>query len=496
MERAPFFHARFRRGEVASCGLPHYSGGRRLENGDGVFAEWHWDGAALHVRGDRYGAFPLFYFEAQQEFCVSPSLLTLVSEGASTAPDYDALAAFLRLGFFLGEDTPLRDVRVLPPDADMVWRNGVLQVSSRLSFARAASCSRDDAIDAFVPSFRRAIDCRLSNDRPVLLPLSGGRDSRHILFALLEAGAPPEACVTVRPFPPRHHLEVPIAAAVADAAGVRHVVVEQRAPRVEAERRKNILTHFCSDEHAHFLALADYLSTHASTSYDGLAGDMLTGQSSAFDARFVELLDSGRLDLAAEWLFESYDKRAIEEALSRMIAPDLYERVSHTAAVARVVRELARHVPAPNRALSFLFWNRTRRELALAPYALMSDVTVFSPYLDHALFDLLMGLPPSLLLDHRFHTEAISRAYPRVRHIPFEDRDSVATPGAFFRRTAIDLAVAVISSPGAVRRRYVLPRLTMAAVTGQPAYLWFLPLVVYLGQLAERMRGAASPAQP
>ena len=195
---------------------------------------------------------------------------------------------------------------------------------------------------------------------------------------------------------------------------------------------------------------------------------MLTGQSSAFDPMLVRLLDDGRFETAAERLFIGYEKSGIEEALRRMLALDFYARVSPQMAVARVTRELARHGAAPNRALSFLFWNRTRRELALAPYAMMSGVTVFSPYLDHALFDLLMGLPPPMLLDHAFHTDAIARAYPAARPIPFEHGDSVLTSDMFFRRAALDLASTVISSRAALRRRYVLPRVAMAVLYRAP----------------------------
>lgn len=492
----PFFHAWAGRDRHATSGQPNYCAGHRLDREEGVFAEWHWDGAELRLRSDRYGAYPLFYFERPGEICVSASLATLISEGAPSDPDYDAIAAFLRLGFFLAEDTPLRSVRVLPPDARFVWRDGVLRVSGDLTFARPAAYSRDDAIAAFVELFRAAIQRRVGGGRPVLLPLSGGRDSRHILLALVEAGAPPDRCVTVRLFPPRRHLEVPIAAAVARFARVPHVVIEQDAPRVEMELRKNLLTHFCSDEHAHFLALTQYVSTHAAVSYDGLAGDMLTGQSSAIDAALVELLEQDQFEAAAERLFESYDKRGIESALRGLLAPDFYARVDRWRAIARVTRELARHAAAPNRAMSFLFWNRTRRELALVPYAMMADLTVFTPYLDHTIVDLLMSLPPALLLDRRFHTDAIARAYPQARHLPYEEGESRTAPDMFFRRTAVELTRRLLTSPGPVERRYVLPRLAMAVATGRPAYLWFLPLAVYVSQLDAARRDAASAARP
>jgi hypothetical protein len=44
---------------------------------------------------------------------------------------------------------------------------------------------------------------------------------------------------------------------------------------------------------------------------------------------------------------------------------------------------------------SFCFWNRTRREIALAPFSTLEGVpTVYAPYLDNHLFDFI-NCPPA-----------------------------------------------------------------------------------------------------
>src|SRR5204862_7246327 len=86
----------------------------------------------------------------------------------------------------------------------------------------------------------------------------------------------------------------------------------------------------------------------------------------------------------------------------------------------RVGQELEKHTDAPNPISSFIFWNRTRRKIALHSYRILTRAgEVFAPYLDHDVFDLLSGLPPEVFLDHTFHTEAIQHAYPRYAAFPF-----------------------------------------------------------------------------
>jgi asparagine synthetase B (glutamine-hydrolysing) len=487
---APYFRATLEGEHVTTSGAACFFGGHVLDadGSDGVFGRWEWSGAELRASVDAYGAYPLFYSACLRSVTISPSLLALVDAGVAPELDEEAVATFLRVGFFLGEDTPFRRIRVLPPAGRLRWRSGTLQITGGPFFAAASASSRDEVIDAFNAAFRDSISRRVRRGSRVLLPLSGGRDSRHILFALHEAGAAPDACVTVRPFPPRAAQEVCVAAAVAASVGVRHVVLEQSRARVAAERRKNRLTHFCSDEHAHFLALTDFLALHADTAYDGLGGDMLTGQSGALDATLVQLLYEDEFDRAAAHLFEGYGKRGIEAALQALLPVPLYRRFNRDGAMRRVRRELERHGAAPHPAMSFLFWNRTRRELALAPYALARGTQVFSPYLDRRLVALLLAVPPEITLDHRLHTDAIHRAYPGVARLPFEDGGVRRRNRTFVMRTAFDLLGVTVGRHAAVRRSYVLPRLLAAAVTGESAYLWFLPVALYLSDLCDRAR--------
>ena len=122
---------------------------------------------------------------------LSTDLLQLVERGAPTGLDVDALSVFLRLGFFVGDDTPFASIRaVLPP------RPGIA----------TARLSRPAAVRGYIDLVRQAIRRRLPT-APFVLPLSGGRDSRHLLYELLDAGCPPGRCVTCATSPARNEDE-------------------------------------------------------------------------------------------------------------------------------------------------------------------------------------------------------------------------------------------------------------------------------------------------
>ena len=495
----PCFSVTQRDDRIETAGLPHFFRGHRITEGSGadggIFAEWAWDGRRLTAQADRYGASPLFYAHDGNRLWISPSLVRLVDAGAPTKFDEAALAVFLRLGFFLGDDTPFQSIRTLPPGGMLVWEAGTLTVSGGYRIVRPQRLTRDTAIDGFIELFRQAIRRRPPADRDVVVPLSGGRDSRHILFELCESGHRPDYTVTISRYPPRGTEDERLAPIIARELGVRHVLLTQSESRFESEARKNWETHLCADEHAWYVPMVDALAGKARTLYDGLGG-ALSVPNRFHSREATALIEAGRTrELAARLL--ASQSRSDERFLVRLIREPYREALSLERAIEHFAAELDRHTTAPDPLKSFNFWNRIRRELALVPFGMMRAVpTVYSPYLDHDLYDYLSSLPlevmsPSLAAsDKSFHSEAVVRGYPRYAHLPFEDRaapkrDARAFDAAFSADTARYLLPRVGFGARLLNARYVVPRLLygLARRSYRETANWLPALALYLSQL-------------
>jgi hypothetical protein len=157
---------------------------------------------------------------------------------------------------------------------------------------------------------------------------------------------------------------------------------------------------------------------------------------------------------------------------------------------------------------SFNFWNRIRRELALVPYALMRGIpAVYSPFLDHDVYDFLMALAPTVMSpglaskDKSFHADSIHRASPQHAHVPFEDpmapkTDATAHYGRFGSAVARYLFTKHHVEPRLLNRGYVWPRLGFGLL--RPGYRqshpWLSSLALYLFQLDAAAAGLAGAA--
>ncbi|MCI0390233.1 MAG: asparagine synthase-related protein [Acidobacteria bacterium] len=497
----PFLHIRCKAGGFEVEGMTEAKVGHKIYHArrsdfDGIFAEWTWDGSRLRVHNDRYGFYPLYYFANSEEIAISTSIVRLLRAGASPVLDDAALAAFLRLGSFLGEDTAFQAIRALPPSATLEWRNGELEVSGHITITKADSLSRDAAIDGYISLFRAAIRRRQPSRPNIAVTLSGGRDSRHILLELCEQGLRPDFCLTARGFPaPTAHDEVEVATGLCHSLGLPHLTLDQPESLMQAVLNKNLKIGFCTFEHNWYQVVADHLNRTAVSVYDGIGGDVLSAGLFLSPER-VELCEKGDLAQLADDLFVSIPDRAIEGALR----PELAHKFNREVALARFAAEFRRHADAPNPVGSFYFWNRTRRVTSLCPYGMLREpLEVFSPYLDHELFDLLASLPAKMLVDHSFHTETIQRAYPAYAHIPYAQSNNA---GAVYRKHYRSFALSVArylfetDSHQLLRGSYFQPRLFRCLI--DPGYLpsaiWIGVFALFLAQL-EMVVQNQSPAE-
>jgi len=437
----PFIRINAAGGEARVTGMPRGFVGHRLLLDDdsrprGLFAEWSWDGTTLNARVDPLGFFTLFVYAKGSEIVLSPSILQLLAQDADPTPDHVALAVFHRIGFFVETDTPFRHIRTLPPGGRLTWRDGVLQVQG----GAPAPQTRDDltraqAVEAFIELPRAAIRRFLQAwEGPVTLPLSGGRDSRHILLEMVHQGRKPDTCVTFHHGGQVLNSEVQAARAIAGRAGVHHTILGRPQMRLRNSLRAMFLTQLCSDEHAQMMPMHDFLRGSPSAVFDGIGGDILTNPDDAaagFQARArrddYEGIAIGMAEGHGSVLGRTGQRH--HGGPGGVFSPGL-----ETEAIGRIAAAIRMFRDAPDPYQAFWFWNRTRREISFTSTGVLGGAAmVYGPYLDPEFVDLGLALPWSVTCDQKLHDDAIALAFPEYSDIPYAE----GFPGEPMRRNPL-----------------------------------------------------------
>jgi asparagine synthase (glutamine-hydrolysing) len=144
----------------------------------------------LMLISDRFGAYPLYWFNGPHRFVFASKLKTVLCEpGAKFALDPRAVADYVTFGFLFGDKTLSPQVRLLPPASVLTynWRDGTCKVESYSKLEEMFKPSLETPsqyLTEVTLAFNRSVRQSLLGNHNFTLSLSGGLDSRAILSAI------------------------------------------------------------------------------------------------------------------------------------------------------------------------------------------------------------------------------------------------------------------------------------------------------------------------
>jgi asparagine synthase (glutamine-hydrolysing) len=164
-------------------------GAGALNRFNGLFQLAWWDAQQqeLIVAGDRGGLRPIYFAHQQDRFAFAPEVKALLTlPWVSREIDYQGLLSFLRHGLPLGQHTFFLEVKVMPPGAFAVFRQGRLQIERywKMDAQEKPQPSEKEIRRQFIDTWTEVMRDQSGGDFRLGLPLSGGLDSRLILAAL------------------------------------------------------------------------------------------------------------------------------------------------------------------------------------------------------------------------------------------------------------------------------------------------------------------------
>ncbi|MCC5853727.1 MAG: hypothetical protein JJU30_12870, partial [Alkalimonas sp.] len=198
---------------------------------DGAFVRWSMQDGQFELSTDRLGLYPIYYLQQENELVISNSV-ALIQQQFPLEPNTEAVAIFLRLGFYLGSDTAFKGL--IRPEGKLLVRldnKGVCLQVSRPKRRQLTPYTPERYQQLFTAALTRLASCK----QPLYIPLTGGKDSRHILLTAAQQGLPVQQCYTTRVLSPHSNDDVSIASTLCQQLNVPHRVLLSEQRLVNAE---------------------------------------------------------------------------------------------------------------------------------------------------------------------------------------------------------------------------------------------------------------------
>jgi hypothetical protein len=325
--------------------------------------------------------------------------------------NWDAWAAILKLTYPLLEDTPYREVRRLPGATAITWSRARRRITVD---RRAPRWVREEPVDRGVTAREMVAllheALKPYEDRPVLVPVSGGYDSRLLASVAVARRMDVESWTTS----PDDGLDndIDFARYITRELGIPHRVIPQDPAAYPDEalwtaRRLEYLT----SHHAWYAPFARQVHAAGRPIVDGLAGGPLMKNFLISSAAVGAESAAARREALLRSLANG---EAHLPVLSERAAAWIDERVRE--AFGRATSMLRGH--RAELPLSVLH-TRTARGIARSPVNLVGpEVTPIFPFLHPEFFDAALSVPVTRKEGGRFYREILQAANPRVAALP------------------------------------------------------------------------------
>ena len=302
-----------------------------------MFGAAVWDGGrkTLVLARDRLGIKPLYYAKCGDLVVFGSELKSVLASGlVDTELDYEAIDAYLSLGFVPAPRTPLRGVLKLPPGHLLVVGDGGLRVERYWDYPQPVieeRRSETDYAEELLALLEESVRMRLMADVPLGAMLSGGLDSSLIVALMARNMNEPVKTFSVGFRGDRKSNELADAQLVANEFGAEHHQLELSFNEQLIDLA-NLVWHMdepLADLSAlGFQALSGLAAQHVKVALSGQGADELLG--GYLKHRAASICGTlGRVPLAtrAARVLDDRYRGPFSRAIATLAAPDPARRV-------------------------------------------------------------------------------------------------------------------------------------------------------------------------
>lgn len=380
----------------------------------------------LILFNDRFGFRHLFVYEDEDILMFSPEIKAFLRySGFSKKIDEQGIADYFNYFYHLGDRTMFKKVKLLPPASCLSLedkkRKQVCYWEPRYTRERKPE-DLDECIETGYQLFRSSLSKRIAGRKRLIVPLSGGLDSRLIIATAKDFNCDIHAAT----FGEAKCSEVKIARQVCRTLGIKKHIRIQIEPEWIPNYSKKML--WLTEANYATLATTRLCGFHekiGEKGFDGLLNGIFGGHLSFGPPYFTEsdfknrALAEGQLGQIITGLEgQRYDlflsscaTKTMNDIVSSYREKSVSEEWERTSAASKI--------PAFRKDRLFLY-NRMRRGMNYLDLNRFFYDSLL-PFASYKLFDFYLSLSQDLMLNQYLYKEIFKRKLPKLATIPYQN---------------------------------------------------------------------------
>lgn len=395
-----------------------------LENFNGSFAATIYDSAKekLTLVNDRYGLIKLFYYCDKDRFCFAPKIRPLLKLGAEKTLRKDAIVEFFLFGYLLGDKTFFEHILQLPPASILEISKKGIKHTKYWDYEYDEEYDarpKDELIDELGALWQRAVERRIKKDEKIIIPLSGGLDSRAILAAALRCTAKDN--IITFTFGEKGSFDFEIGRMVAEKAGVRNIPLEAEKKDFEEQYNISMVDIEGMVDATPYFAISGYkvMEKYGNTLYSGYMGGEIMGSHISSKMLNKKLKSEQDYIEAKSIIIERHRLKDLKDI--RVLFNPSYINIENFKYSFERTLDVLKQINNEDMANYCAIWDYKHRQDKYISFCMFRYVESFNfstPFLDNELIDFMLKMPPELRLDEKMYKSMLLKKYPELFELP------------------------------------------------------------------------------
>ena len=392
-------------------------------NGIFTFAIWDKQDNRLTLVNDRYGFRPLYYYKNKDKLVFASEVKSIIQDKSIKRKiNWKAWTDFFAFEWVAGDDTFFKNIYAMPNASILIFKKGKSSIKKYWDYSEI-KIDYKHSEEYFLEQTEKLINNAMIklvgslNGQRIIVPLSGGNDSRTIACTLARNNVKFRAISTTQ-LTPKADLDLDFSKRVS-----QHIGIDRKVVKLNEYIYKNffIKTFLLTDGMAPCHIWSNPLITSlpkASIVFDGIAGDVLIGRDLFMSEKDQQMSKSFKGNKLAKLFFRNMGggkKILIAKLLRKRALSQLHTEKS----IKSIETNLSKIRDSPNKATEFFIKNRTRRAICAYSFNMLNSISeTFCPFTENELVEFVLSIPPEITICYKFYNKLVKKMFPSISKIP------------------------------------------------------------------------------